>query len=216
MIYIRAGLYAEGRTDYEFLLPVINRLLDELAARLFSGAYELAETLGIDASTRHEGRAERIQAAVAERADYCDIFIVHADGGGDPERARQTQIDPAINLSYPLSSGRPIYWVSCVPVREIEAWLLVDPRPFDLILGKNSQITLPMQPEAELDPKNYLRKILKDGDIRIPVNDVYRSFGENIRFEKLRALPAFHLFEANLAQSLESLGAAQGFRDGKS
>ena len=55
MIYIRAGLYAEGRTDSEFLLPIINRLLDDIAARLFSGAYELAETLGIDAPSGTSG-----------------------------------------------------------------------------------------------------------------------------------------------------------------
>ncbi len=33
VIYLRAGLYAEGPTDYQFLRPLLDRLLNELAAR---------------------------------------------------------------------------------------------------------------------------------------------------------------------------------------
>lgn len=96
MIYIRAGLYAEGRTDYEFLLPLVNKLLDEWAAKLFSGAYELAETLGIDSPIGTTGgRAERIRSAILDYVDYCDIFIIHADGAGDPHEARVTQRPPS-------------------------------------------------------------------------------------------------------------------------
>ena len=32
-IYLCAGLYAEGTSDYYFLQPLLGRLLDELAAR---------------------------------------------------------------------------------------------------------------------------------------------------------------------------------------
>lgn len=49
MIYLRAGLYAEGPTDYHFLRPLLDRLLNDLAAPLFAGNYEIADTLGIDA-----------------------------------------------------------------------------------------------------------------------------------------------------------------------
>jgi hypothetical protein len=34
MIYIRAGLYAEGPTDYDFLLPLLDRLLGDGGAAL--------------------------------------------------------------------------------------------------------------------------------------------------------------------------------------
>ncbi len=90
--------------------------------------------------------------------------------------------------------------------------MLADSKPFERVLGKTRPILLPKQPEAEIDPKNCLRKILKDGDVQIGVNDVYRSFGENVQFDKLRSLPAFRAFEEELGHTLESLGAAQGFR----
>jgi len=40
VIYLRAGLYAEGPSDYQFLRPLLDRLLNELAAPLFAGNYE--------------------------------------------------------------------------------------------------------------------------------------------------------------------------------
>jgi hypothetical protein len=211
MIYIRAGLYAEGRTDYEFLLPLVNQLLNELAAKLFSGAYELAETLGIDAPYGTSGgRADKIRLALEKHLDYCDIFILHADGAGDPDEARRTQINPGANLARMTIPHSQIHLVACVPVREIEAWLLADPRPFERILGKTTPIVLPGQPEAEIDPKNLLRKICRDGASRIPLSEAYRSFGENVRLEKLRTLSAFRRFEDELEQALKALGSMYG------
>jgi hypothetical protein len=67
-VYLRAGLYAEGPSDYDFLLPLLDRLLPSLAASRFPGAFEVAESLGIDAPYPAQGeRAERIAAAIADR-----------------------------------------------------------------------------------------------------------------------------------------------------
>ena len=213
MIYISAGLYAEGRSDYDFLLPLIDRLLEKLSANLFPGAYELADTRGIDASIKTSGRAERIRSAVAEHIDFCDIFVIHADGAGDPDEVRRTQINPGIDLIRAAVPRRQVYLITCVPVHEIEAWMLVDPRPFELVLGKNAPIALPSQPETELDPKSVLRKIFRDGDARIPLKEAYRFLGVNVTLEKLRTLSAFRAFEQELRETLKLLAEAQGWRD---
>ena len=90
MIYIRAGVFAEGKTDYDFLLPLLDRLLDALAAQLFRGGHELGSTTGIDAPAGTSGgRAERIAAAIHARWDDCTVFVVHTDGAGDPVLARR-------------------------------------------------------------------------------------------------------------------------------
>jgi hypothetical protein len=54
MIYLCAGLYAEGSSDYDFLLPLISRLLDTVGARLFPSECEVAETT--DRSARRAPR----------------------------------------------------------------------------------------------------------------------------------------------------------------
>lgn len=72
MIYIRAGVYAEGPSDYDFLLPLLDRLLDAIAAPLFPGDYQVAATLGIDAPRVTEGgRAERIAVAIHDAWETC-------------------------------------------------------------------------------------------------------------------------------------------------
>lgn len=212
MIYISAGLYAEGPTDYQFLLPLIDRLLGELAAKLFPAACDLANTLAIDASKPPRRRAERVRLAAVEHKDYCDFFILHADGAGNVAEARRTQIDPGADLIRAAFPRLSIPIVACVPIREIEAWMLVDIEPFNLVLGKTISLELPKQPEAELDPKEILRSIFRHGDALITLTDAYPIFGNNVRFDQLRTLSAFRAFEQELRDALSVLGTAQGLR----
>jgi hypothetical protein len=93
MIYHCAGLYAEGPTDYRFLCLLITRLVHDLCA----GSAYVADTAGIDApNSKRLRREERVAAAVDEYWEQCTLFIVHGDGAGDPEAARQHLIDPGI------------------------------------------------------------------------------------------------------------------------
>ena len=122
MIYIRAGLFAEGPTDYEILLPLLDRLLDQLAAQLFPGAYEVAPATGIDAPRGTEGgRAEKIAAAIHETWDECTLFVIHADGAGNPAEARRNCVEPGIAAALAARPERPVVAAACIPVREIEA-----------------------------------------------------------------------------------------------
>jgi hypothetical protein len=100
MIYLRAALYAEGPTDYAFLRPLLDRLMDELAASLYAGRYELRECLGIDAPPGdYADRAARIAAAVHAHREECTILVVHSDGNGDPEGVRREQVAPGIDAA---------------------------------------------------------------------------------------------------------------------
>lgn len=135
MIYLCAGLYAEGPTDYYFLLPLINRLLREIASQTFPGANEVEDTRGIDSSGRERRRVDRIAAAVRDYEDQLDLLIIHADGGSDPKAARREQVDPGIAVARMAIPDKPLPAIACVPVREIEAWLLVDDRVFSEQLG---------------------------------------------------------------------------------
>jgi hypothetical protein len=201
VIYLRAGLYAEGPSDYRFLCPLLDRLIAELAASLFPASHEVGETLGID--TRVQGsRADRIAAAVAENIDACTVFVVHADGGGDPAGARQSAVDPGLARARDqvrLGFGA----AACIPVRELEAWMLADSEPFRAILGRGVTPSLPEDPERDLDPKATLRRIL--GRMRGEPTRIYALFGELVRLDALRALPAFRDFEKDLTAALRSV-----------
>jgi hypothetical protein len=128
MIYLRAGLYAEGPTDYYFLLPLINRLLREIASQTFPGANEVEDPRGVDSSGHEKRRADRVAAAVRDYEDQIDLLIIHDDGGGDPQTARREQVEPGIDAARTAIPDKPLPAIACIPVREIEAWLLVDGR----------------------------------------------------------------------------------------
>ncbi|UQA60077.1 DUF4276 family protein [Polyangium aurulentum] len=209
MIYLRAGLFAEGPSDYQFLCPLLDRLIDTLAASLFAGGYELGATMGIDAPQGMSGgRAEKIAAAVAEHAELCELFVIHEDGGGDHEAARRTCIDPGLAAARAAQTGRDVIGVACIPVREIEAWMLADPEPFRTVLGKSATPSLPQDPERETDPKATLRRILKEGGAR-RTESIHAIFGERVGVDALRSLPAFQRFENELSDALQKVATVQ-------
>jgi hypothetical protein len=102
--------------------------------------------------------------------------------------------------------------VACVPVREIEAWLLADAEPFRRLLGKGANPALPGDPERDLDPKKTLRQILQEGGMRRSAESVYTFIGENVQLAALRALPAYRAFEADLVDGIRAVANAQGHR----
>lgn len=213
MIYLRAGLYAEGRSDYEFLLPLLDRMLDSLAASLFPGAYEVGASAGIDSPPgTAPNRAERISAAIHDWWDTCTLFVIHADGGGDPERAKANDVAPGLAAAREARPERPIVVAACIPVREIEAWLLADPTAFRTILGEGAQPACPADPEREPDPKATLRRILREGGAPRASNPPHALFGERVHLGALRALPAFCAFEAELTHVIQQVAEVQGHR----
>jgi hypothetical protein len=201
--YLCAGLYAEGRSDYALLLPLLDRLIPELAAEALPEVPDFAQSVGIDAPGRAPRRRdERIAAAVREwHWNPCNLIIVHADGAGDPERALRESVEPGLRLA---RSERPdLAAAACIPVREIEAWLLADVLPFRKLLSETALWSLPGDPEAVFDPKRAFRELLNaSGGAPLDGSELYDFFGANIDPQALRRLPAFARFEAQLVTAI--------------
>jgi hypothetical protein len=212
-IYICAGIYAEGPSDYAFLCPLLDRLLDALGAAHFPGSYEVAATVGIDAPHGTPGgRAEHIAAAIDVSWGACTLFVIHADADGDPARARLDRIDPGIAAARALRPDPPAAIATCIPVREIEAWMLADPAAFRTLLGESATPECPADPERENDPKAALRRILLEGGMKRRAERLHAFFGERVRLDALRALPAFRAFECELVAALQALADAHPAR----
>ncbi len=207
MSYLCAGLYAEGPTDYAFLLPLIDQLLPRLASALLPGVPIIADTIGIDAPGRPPAkRAERIAAAIDSHWRQCTIFVIHADGQGDPARAAEEQIDPAIALA--TSAHAELAVAACVPVREIEAWLLADDAPFRRLIGAGARPRLPADPEALLDPKRELRRLLRELGGPPLHTSIYQFIAAGLAIDALDRLPAFRAFEASLSRAIVAAARA--------
>jgi hypothetical protein len=200
MIYVCAGLFAEGRSDYELLLPLVTRVLDDVGARVFPGQCDVAATVGIDApASSNEPREVRIARAITSHWDQCTLFIVHADSDGDAERARAERVEPGLRAARG-SRQDALAGAACVPVRETEAWMLVDPGVFEQLGAR--EVTLPAEPERELDPKGTLTRLLREAGIRSAPGRLYAFFGERLALARLRMLPAFRAFERELEEAV--------------
>lgn len=207
-VWVRAGLYAEGPSDDAFLLPLIQRVLAELLHAHYPAQHELEAAVRLDDSLPVSvGRARRIAAAIREYWSTCTLFVIHADGKSDPDRERAQFAAPGIALAReqwqadPETARLPLAVATCVPVREIEAWLLADAAVFERLGVRDAP--LPPDPERVTDPKRPLNDLLKPlGLHRHPRFDF---FGERVDLAALRRLPAFRAFEAELLAALHTL-----------
>ena len=185
MIYLCAGVFAEGSSDYAFLLPLVTRVLYE-ASTSVPQLTEVADAVGIDASRPiPRTRANRIAKAIRDHEGQCTLFVIHADADGDSDAALRERVDPGRQ-----AAGVAVPIMACIPVREMEAWILSDQAAFTALIA-GAEPELPRDPEADVDPKRTLSRIYDALRIRGPRGDYYRFFGENIAIESLRASRRF-------------------------
>jgi hypothetical protein len=202
VIYLCAGVFAEGSSDYAFLLPLVTRVLYEVSTSV-PQLTEVADAVGIDARRPiPKARANRIAKAIRDHEGQCSLFVIHADADGDSHAALRERVDPGRHAA---GIASPI--VACIPVREMEAWILSDQAAFTALIA-GAEPELPRDPEADMDPKRTLSRIYEALRIRGARGDYYRFFGENVALDNLRRLSAFRRFEDELRAAVEALGRA--------
>ncbi|MDZ7859042.1 DUF4276 family protein [Sphaerotilus sp.] len=217
MRYLGLALYAEGRTDYYFLQPLLERLCMDLCLREASGPVEVTAVLGLDhpPAIEQAPRDVRIREAARSALGQWSLLFVHADGAGDPVRARAQQIDPALGALH-TAFGTAGCGVAVVPVRETEAWTLVDGDALRQVFGTtldDDALGLP-QPahcaETVTDPKKCLDLAFAatsptGARRRRGVSDYLGALGEEIRLDRLRLLDSFLALEDELRRALRGL-----------
>jgi hypothetical protein len=211
--YLRLLLYAEGRTDYRFLSPLLRRATEEICLDSARGIVEVQDVQGIDARPAGD-RASRIVEAARDFWGGACILFIHTDGGGDPDRARTERVTPAARqIEQQLKGGA---CVPVVPVRELEAWTLTDGDAlrdaFGTTLGDDDLgvIERPRDAEKVLDSKKQLRAAFS-ASVGVPrrrhrLEDFYTRIGERVRLERIREIPSFSAAEADLRAALRQVG----------
>lgn len=216
MKYLGLALYAEGPTDYEFLCPLLLRVCEDLALRS-SQPVELSEVLGLNhpPGAAEDPREERILAAAKAATGQWTVLFVHADGAGDFAAKRREQVDPVLRalLADPSSSGRGC---AVLPVRETEAWALADPKAFGIVsAGSGGRLSVvPASAkgvERVEDPKVTLREAVRERHVssarrrRKSSGPTLADLGRTVSLARLREVPSWQRFEAELAEVLHDL-----------
>lgn len=209
MRYLGLALFAEGSTDYRFLPPVLRRATEDLCLRDARSTVEVGEVLGLYTPDdyRDADLATQILKAAREAFDAFSILFIHTDGAGEPAAQR---------IAAELF-GQQNRTVGVVPVREMEAWTLVDPDALRGAFGTvldDSALGIPTKArevEGILDPKQALEQVY--GKVvggrrrgKRKVTEFFDAIGERVRLERLRDLPAYQRFEQELGMALVELG----------
>lgn len=213
MHYLGLALYAEGPTDYYFLQPLLRRLCEDVVVTRGKGVTEVSEVLGLNhpEEATQQNRGERILAAGNLANGSWNVLFVHADGAGDAEKSRREQVLPGIEAINP-GQGVPV-----VPVRETEAWALVDGDALRQAFGctlSDHDLGLPTkvkEVERVADPKLVLDGALSAAHQNYrrrsqSISQYLGSLGEQTNLCKLRELPSFSRLETDLIQALRNLG----------
>lgn len=217
MRYLGLALYAEGPTDYRFLSPLLQRLCEDLCTREAVDTVEISPMLPLDdpEHARGLGREKRIQEAARAARGAWNILFVHTDGEGDPVRAAAERIEPALTRLKEFSGDTEI-GVAVIPVRETEAWAILDGDALRQVLGitlTDRAMGLPrMAREAErtLDPKALLSQAFKATNPTgrrksMGISPYLSALGEQVALDKLRGTESFAKLEAQLTAALRSL-----------
>lgn len=220
MRYLSLALYAEGPTDQSFLRPILQRTCEQLCLLHSRVRVEVADVLTLLPPSPAKGgdRATRILRAAREAQGAWDVLVVHADGAGDPGRARKEQVEPglaAVRSALGEASGRGI---AVIPIRETEAWALVDGSALRQAFGTRftdsrlGVLTNPRDVEAVFDPKRSLDEVFTATRVnrrrrgRGPVaSDFLDSIGTMVSLDILAKVPGFMAFRQDLEVALRSL-----------
>jgi hypothetical protein len=221
MQYLGLALYAEGRTDYYFLSPLLQRLCEDVCAGEALQPVEVSDVIGLDhpPSVNNANREQRIVSAAGTARGAWKILFVHADGAGNPQRVRAQQVEPAL-ASLRSVFGNDGVGVAVVPIRETEAWVIADGDAIRHVFDTqrtDSELGLPSPSraaESVADPKASLDSAFavtepsgrrrKQG-----VSPYLSALGEQVSLTRLRELDAFLALEAELKAALRQLGIMQ-------
>jgi len=217
MHYLGLALYAEGRTDYYFLIPLLQRLCEDLCTREAKHLVEFGAVLGLDdpLPLKDEPREARILGAAESARGHWQILFVHSDGEGAPAKVRAESTAPALTLLQ-QSFGEAHAGVAVVPIRETETWAMFDTDAVREVFGTSlsaHQLGLPLTApaaEADPDPKRTLDNAFiatKPSGRRgkAGVSPMLNALGERASLLRLRQLPSFITLETELRQALQTL-----------
>jgi len=203
-------LLSDGSSD-RALMPIIEWTINQIRPEL------LVQGNRADLSQLKNPPKELLDRITTSIRLYpCDVLFVHRDGEKETYENRRDEIIVAID-GIPLRSVLPV--IPVIPVRMMEAWLLIDSRAIKTAASNPNGRYDPKLPIVKLverlsDPKevlyNHLRQAsgLKGRQLdKFNVSKAVHLIAENItNFSALKELRAYQYFENEVVEMLTTFG----------
>jgi hypothetical protein len=217
MTQIFVGLMAEGKTDYRFLKPIVERVLTE-------AVFECKGQIDVDVKAIDCEKGDSFidfvsNASKTGHQNYgITLLIIHADADDlTAESTYNNKISPALAfLNIQLESTHCKHVAALVPIKETESWMLADKSILIKQIGTRKtevQLNINGHPESFNDPKQRIQDAIRLGRSELPkklrdslqISDLYSFLGQSLQIEKLRSFRSFIDFQNNIRQVLINL-----------
>lgn len=201
---INYTLLSDGSSD-KALMPVIEWTIHQIVPSL------LIQGVRADL-TRLKEQPKDLTHRIDKALELypCNVLFIHRDSEGEPHSSRQAEIETATSK---ISSYQSI--VEVIPVRMMEAWLLIDEQAIKTAAGNPNgryNVTLPKNTMLEKisDPKLVLKNHLKQASglkgrqlDKFNVGKAVHLVADNIDdFSALKNLPSYRAFVEKLTTVL--------------
>lgn len=160
---------------------------------------------------------DKLRAArqLSPGADEYDLVVIHRDSDGNPPQRRRDEIADAVAAVSPSLAHVPV-----IPVRMLEAWLILDPTAIREVAGNpNGRVSLglpnPNRAERVADPKALLKQAIATASEEKGrrLNKLQARFSENRarllqmldREGPVKQLASWQSFRHDLSEALSSL-----------
>lgn len=216
MIQLFVGLIAEGKTDYQFLEPIIEKVFLEIA-------YECKGQVDVDVKIiecdKGKGFTDYVlNAAKKGKENYISIFIVHTDADADSACHTYThKIYPAKDLLEKMEdSDYCKNLIALVPIHETESWMLADKSLLIKTIGTNkneNELNIHGHPETFNNPKERIENAIRIGRENLPrklrnslkIINLYSYLGQAMKIEYLGKFKSYCDFYNNVKRELIKL-----------
>lgn len=191
----RIGIIAEDKSDVDVMYELTRKIVDE---REFS----FASFVGHGSGKLRKKCGSWAQSLVEKGCD--DIVIVHDLDRNDERKLREF-------LEGELLDTVAASTLVLIPIREIEAWLLSDPRTLQSLFRMRTSPKLPRNPESIEDPKRLLSRIVNQHSKSTYVNTVHnKKIAESIALSSLERCGSFMRYPEFIRSSFSDRAVARG------
>ena len=201
----------EGKTDHYALPHLLRRVVEDILISR-NADFEVVQPLDYPLSELNGQGVANQYPLLASRAAGAHLICVHHDAGNlSLQERRRQNFEQGIAAAAVHGGKRSPVFIPVIPVREMEAWLLVDVRAVVDIIGDippEAGLSLkPQEIEALLDPKSVLDAIIGAQTRKMSERSVLmEALAEELDLQALSALPAVQSLRRELEEGLTLQG----------
>ena len=203
----------EGTSDRRYFELLIPRLIEDLVCS--RGTVHRVDIPTQAAVLLKRGAAEVMaRQGCAERQAIALVFI-HVDAGGRGQGPGNVlRAAACCEAMGRLCAWPPARCIPVVPAREMESWVIADPRAVAGVLGFRGELgrlglpTSPEEAERVADPKASLReavRIARGDGRRVDIGELLGGIAQRQDLGRLRQAASFARFERDLLAALIDL-----------